>query len=306
MPAYVKVPRNEAVLRSFGPYPRLIDFGTGDTEVQRHARDKGLSSVEPSTQATLLSLVEQSRSRPVNFFDIGAHVGFHSLIVSSVYPADRVHVAAFEPTPHTAAVARTLAAANRRPIRIERCAISDEDGTATFYISPWESSNSLAEGFRNAVDSFTVPTVTLDSYCAGRAVYPDVIKIDVETYESHVLAGATQVLRRSRPAIVCEILRATDPAAIARTVGILCDHDYRLHRFSKADGWLECTADELIGMIDHHGNDWLFTPDAPVDAQFGAALERWRAAIRECTARSTVHMSPEELPSPAPVYEAPA
>jgi FkbM family methyltransferase len=294
-----KVPRNETVIREFGPYPSLMMWGTGMTEAQRHARDTGLANVEPITRATLLTLVQLAPSRPVEFFDIGAHVGLHSLVVSTVYPADVVHVTAFEPTPRTAAMCRTLAGANQRQIRIERCAISDTDGTAELYISPWESSNSLQVGFRPAKETVPVRTVTLDSYCRERGLWPDVVKIDVETYESHVLAGAKETLTRARPPIVCEILEVTERSATERTLGYLDDAGYHPHRWTREDGWLPCTADDVIDQAPHLGNDWLFTPE-PTDGRFPVALAEWRAAIAECGAKTTVR-----VPAPGPFSRPP-
>lgn len=282
-----KVPRNESVLREFGPYPSTVDVGVGDTEVQRIVRSRGMGSFEPGTQATLLTLIQVARSRPIEFFDIGAHVGMHSLVASTVYPATAVHVTAFEPTPRTAAACRSLAAANHRQVRIERCAVSDRDGSAELYISPWESSNSLMAGFRPAMESVTVRTVTLDSYCASRSVRPDVIKIDVETYESQVMGGASSTLRAARPAIVCEILAGTEPSVTTQTLGALTSAGYHMHRWTIEDGWLPCTAQDILDQVPHYGNDWLFTPEE-LDDRFRAALEEWRAAIAACGAETTV------------------
>lgn len=286
MSTLIKVPRNDKVLREFGSYPAHMSLGAGTTSSQRKYYD-GLHGFEPGTQGTLLTLTQLASSRPVHFFDVGAHIGMHALIIASVFPADTVHVTAFEPTPQTAAVCRALAAANNLPIRVERCAISDEDGVASLYISPWETSNSLVAGFRPAKGTVQVPSLTLDSYCSQRGVLPSVIKIDVESYESHVIRGAMGVLRQARPPVVCEILRDTDPAAIAQTVGDLDSLGYRTYRWDKGPGWIECTPQDVVQQIEHDGNDWLFTPE-PIDDRFRQALSDWREAIAECCRDTTL------------------
>jgi FkbM family methyltransferase len=291
----VKVPRNESVLEDFGPYATMMSLGQGTTSTQRKLAD-GLHGFEPGTQSTLLTLV-QLASRPVHFFDVGAHIGMHSLIISSVYPASAVHVTAFEPTPKTAAVCRALAGANDFEIRIERCAVSSEDGTAPLYISPWETSNSLVAGFRPAQDVMQVPAITLDTYCARRGVFPSVIKVDVESYESQVVTGAMQVLEQARPSLVIEILRDTDPAAIEQTVGPMASLGYHTYRWTRADAWSECTPRDVVDQIAHDGNDWLFMPDA-MDDGFRAALAAWRAAVAECRANHTVRVADDALPRP--------
>jgi FkbM family methyltransferase len=297
MPTMVKLPRNPSVLRDFGPYPATLSLGQGTTSTQRKFCD-GLHGFEPGTQATLLALVQRRTPRPVEFFDIGAHVGMHSLIISSVYPARSVRVTAFEPTPKTAAVCRALAGANDLEIRIERCAISDEDGTVSLFISPWETSNSLMQGFRPATDVVQVPSVKLDTYCAGRGVLPSVIKIDVESYESHVVNGAMRVLRQGRPSVLCEILRGTDPAAIGQTVGAFGSLGYHMYRWTRADSWRDCSPRDIVEQVPHDGNDWLFTPDA-VDDRFRAVLATWRDAIAQCRADRTVRLPHDSRRRPA-------
>lgn len=282
MPSFVQMPRNESVLRQFGPYPSALNVGDASTALQSVVVRNGLAGFEPSTQATLLALVQVAAGRgPVEFFDIGAHVGMHSLLIATAYPADTVHATGFEPTPLTASIFRSLAAANQLPIHIERCAVAAEAGTAELYISPWDTSNSLAEGFRAATDSFSVPTVSVDSYCAERGVLPNVVKIDVETLESQVLLGALATLEQSPASIVCEMLPAAESEEIGAALGALERLGYRLHRFIREDGWLACSAEDIVNQIPHHGRDWLFTP-GPLDDRFHEAFQGWRAAIAEC------------------------
>jgi FkbM family methyltransferase len=300
VPTFVKVPRNESVIREFGAYPSLLNVGDGSTSLQRGVATKGLSGFEPSTQTTLLTLVQLAAADrgPVEFFDIGAHVGMHSLLIATIYPADLVHATGFEPTPLTGSIFRGLAAANQLPIRIERCAVAAEDGTAELFISPWDTSNSLAEGFRPATDSFSVPTYSVDSYCAERGVQPDVVKIDVETLESQVLLGSVATLERSRASIVCEMLPAADPDRISAALEALVGIGYHLHRFLRGEGWLPCSADDIINQIDHYGRDWLFTSE-PVDERFRAAFSEWRAAVAECTGDTSRRAPRDSTRAPA-------
>lgn len=287
MPSFVKVPRNESVLREFGPYPSLLNLGEGSTAMQTRRSRRGIFDWEPGTQSTLYALVQLAKSRPVEFFDVGAHVGMYSLLISTIFPADTVHVTAFEPTPLTAHIFRSLAAANQLPIRIERCAVSQEEGTAELYISPWDTSNSLLAGFRPARETVTVPLVSLDAYCERRGIRPTVMKIDVETLESQVLLGGLKAIEEGRTSIVCEMLAAADPAATANVLGELVARGYHLHRWQHARGWDECSAEDIVNQIPHDGKDWLFTPE-PVGDRFHTALDEWRAAIAECTSETSV------------------
>jgi FkbM family methyltransferase len=56
-----------------------------------------------------------------------------------------------------------------------------------------------------AIDSATVPLVSLDSLKLGRV---DLVKIDVEGMEQEVLRGAREVLTRERPMLIVEVIKS--------------------------------------------------------------------------------------------------
>jgi hypothetical protein len=145
------------------------------------------------------------------------------------------------------------------------------------------------EGFRPVKGVVEVPSRTLDTYCDERGVDPSVIKIDVESYESHVVRGAKRVLERARPAVVCEILSGTDRDAVEQTVDAFASLDFHIHRWTRSDAWRECSPRDVVANIAHDGNDWLFTP-AEIGSRFRAALHEWREAIAECRAERTVRL----------------
>ena len=236
----VRIPRNETTIRQLGPYVRRLDLlDHRRTAVQRQVRRGGLASYEPGTQATLLSLVQLSR-RPAEFFDIGAHIGLYSALVGAIFPPDLVHVTAFEPTPDTARMCRTLAERNHIPIWLEQCALSSCDGSATLHISEKaETSNSLMAGFRPSSESISVRVTTIDNYCLLRNTHPTVMKVDVETFEAEVLRGALQTIKDARPAIVCEILPTTAPGAIKTILKIIVSIGYKMHYWRDPRGWVE-------------------------------------------------------------------
>jgi hypothetical protein len=150
-----------------------------------------------------------------------------------------------------------------------------------------------------------VPSLKLDTYCARRGVLPSVMKIDVESYESHVIKGAMQVLRQARPSVVCEILRDTDPDATEQITSAFASLGYRMYRWSRTEGWRECSQRDVVEQVAHDGNDWLFTPDA-IDERFRLAVAEWRGAIAECKANSTVQLARGASARPAYYAQRPA
>jgi len=294
MPMFVRVPRNGRVISSTGSYAgRLNVLDRKETAVQRQLRRAGLAGYEPLTQATLLALAELA-PRPTSFLDVGAHIGLYSALIATIFADDDVQVIAFEPTPHTADIARRLAARNGLSYSVEQLALSSAPGKATLYISAKaETSNSLSEGFRESAQSVDVTVTTLDDFCLERGVTPSVMKIDVETFEPHVLRGGLLTLDRARPSIVFELLPKSDARMTDSVLRLLGSIGYRLHR-AVGDEWVETPLDTYRLHLSHTSRDWLLSPTKPEGLD--ASVQRWLAAIAECTEDTNLMVPGGEAP----------
>ncbi|MEU4897546.1 FkbM family methyltransferase [Streptomyces sp. NPDC044780] len=230
MPLAITLPLNPDVLRSGGPYPRALNvLGRKQTAVRRQLRRAGLADYEPTTQATLLALVQQA-PEGCAVYDIGAHIGLYSALISAVYGDGGPRAVAFEPTPETAALCRRIRDCNRLGFEVQQTALADEPGTAELHFSHTsESSNSLNPAHRKHTESVTVPVTTVDAFTGERGITPYLIKIDVETFEAAVLRGSYATIRRHRPWIVCELLPGTDHDALRTALTPLTAMDYGLH-----------------------------------------------------------------------------
>jgi hypothetical protein len=121
--------------------------------------------------------------------DVGANTGFYALIAVSVDPSVEVH--AFEPYPPVVELLHDNLTVNRVGARIRV--------------------------FEEAVGlSVSVAVTTLDEHIAtiGPHSRVGVIKIDVESLEHEVLAGATELVSSDRPYIVLEVLPTSDVDAL--------------------------------------------------------------------------------------------
>ena len=128
-------------------------------------------------------------------FDIGAHVGFYSLLASKLV-GDGGSVVAFEPLESNAEYLRRHAALNRVPVRVVEVAVADRDAIGHFRRGSDTYTGALAESGE------TVPVVSIDLLIDTHEVpTPDVIKVDVEGAESLVLKGAVQTLSRFHPIV---------------------------------------------------------------------------------------------------------
>lgn len=143
--------------------------------------------------------------------DVGANIGGYTVRLSQlVGPSGRVY--AFEPVPRTF---RLLAynverLAPHPNVRLREVAVSDRTGTASLSL-PLEGSlenfytASLAATPSSKVRRIIVPTTTLDECMPPDGGRVALIKIDTEGAEWQVLQGATDLLRRERPAVICEV-----------------------------------------------------------------------------------------------------
>jgi len=163
---------------------------------------RGLDYYEPLT-AGLIRTLTGPRGL---FVDVGANIGFHSLMLASVRP--NFDIVAFEPHPDLhAMLADNVAANDFGRIAIERCALSDREGARSFYLNRSHMSASLEPNFdRSHTGVIDVPVTTLDAYLARRGDVPErfLLKVDIEGHEGALLAGAEQTLRKHRPDIVTE------------------------------------------------------------------------------------------------------
>ena len=263
-----------------GRRDRLDVVDPFSTMIQRQLRRTGLASYEPETAAALLSLME-AQPDGFAFFDVGANVGLYASMCAAMFRPGAVH--AFEPAPGTAAVARSIAAANGLDVAVHQVALSSSPGTATLHLSATsDASNSLAEGFKAEVGRVEVATRTLDEVVAEVGVAPDLIKLDVETHEPEVLAGGARTLREHRPLVVVEVLRRRGRDHGADVTAAFDGLGYRFVELSAAPTW--ATAGALVGS-GTGARDWLAVPDdvdLVADLDLPAAWARWHARLEAC------------------------
>jgi len=157
--------------------------------------------------------------------DVGANTGFYALIAMSVDRSVDVH--AFEPFPPVLALLHDNMTINRarERVRVFEEAVGHTPGHALLHVPTRphglvETSASLNPDFRLAGDfpftSVAVAVTTLDEHMAsvGEHARVSVVKVDVESLEHEVLAGATALLARERPYVVVEVLPTSDTDAL--------------------------------------------------------------------------------------------
>ena len=145
-------------------------------------------------------LIQAFLAPGMTFIDVGANIGYYTLIAARVVGPDGV-VHAFEPNP----AMRERLADNLRRNRLENVhvrpeAVAQETGRVRFYQSTLEENQGISSILPGSgrQEVAEVPSVSLDDFVAslgGRRI--DLIKIDIEGAEAQLIAGGRQTLSAS-------------------------------------------------------------------------------------------------------------
>lgn len=130
-------------------------------------------------------------------FDIGAHVGFYTLLAAILVGRDG-RVFAFDPVPSNLWYLREHLRLNDvTNVTVVEAAVSNESGLAHFREGATSSTGQISED-----GHIPIRTVALDDLVAsGDVPVPQFIKIDVEGAELAVLAGGRMLLAEFHPTI---------------------------------------------------------------------------------------------------------
>lgn len=145
------------------------------------------------------SIFEERVKKGDIVFDIGAHVGYYTLL-SAVLVGDKGKVFAFEPVPRNLFyLYRHLKINHFSNVKIFEIAVSDLEGMETFVSDTFNQSQSHFSLQGNLV----VKKNSLDELFSRKEIpEPDFIKIDVEGAEKLVILGAKSLLQSVHPDIV--------------------------------------------------------------------------------------------------------
>ena len=156
---------------------------------------------------TVLSLAMEGDT----VFDVGAHLGEYTVGFSDVV-GEQGRVVAFEANPITAAMLQEIVDVNNlQNVRLEASAVGSRVGCVSLSAQSHSPGQSLLHP--SAGETCEVRMTTIDSFVRETGLHPDVIKMDVEGYELHVLEGARDTLRSVGPALCVEVHPARLEAA---------------------------------------------------------------------------------------------
>lgn len=168
-----------------------------------HPRDQVLTNVvirdgiwEPTLTATIRAKLQPGQT----FIDVGANVGYYTIIASKIV-GDSGRVVAFEPEPENFAILQHNVEANGcKNVVLVQKALADKPGSLTLMLSSKnKGAHSLfhTQEIDDHPDTVQVDTVRLDDWLREHQVRPDLVKIDTEGAEGIIVEGMSETLRNN-------------------------------------------------------------------------------------------------------------
>jgi len=219
---------------------RVVTVQAGAASGLRIGLDSASADYESGTNEEALQRVIVDRLGPgAVFYDVGSNVGFFTLIAARrVGDLGQVH--AFEAVPDVARALRRNVERNRfANVTVHECAVGAAEGVVDLFLSSHPGGATISERDRprNHTRTITTRVTTLDDVVDAGARPPDLLKVDVEGAELDVLEGATRVIDRARPVVVCEVDDADARRAETKTEavrGFLAGRGYGVTRLGDA------------------------------------------------------------------------
>jgi FkbM family methyltransferase len=157
---------------------------------------------EPAVSQLLGRLIKKSKI----YADIGANIGYFTVLPAVINPECGIY--SFEVDPSLKPIVLRNMRQNgvsENQVTIINAAVGDQGGEIRFHHHP---GGFLAMQAREKLDpydlKFSAPMVRLDDYFAEQGVTPDLLKIDVDGAELHVLRGMTSILE-TKPDMLLEV-----------------------------------------------------------------------------------------------------
>ncbi len=153
---------------------------------------------EPIFEPNETNLVKKVIKRGDVVVDIGANIGYYSLIFLKII-GEEGRVFSFEPDPYCFNLLKKNIEINHynNAMLIQK-AISNENGRAKLYISDSYNANQTIHDLHDDRRSIEIETIRLDDYFRDYNKRIDFIKIDTEGSEAKILQGMPLLLQKNK------------------------------------------------------------------------------------------------------------
>jgi FkbM family methyltransferase len=215
LPQSLKFPVSGKVKVTWNKNTQLYLNGNQTCFVSRLLFWEGIQGYDYPVIKIFSQIVKQSEV----FIDIGANIGYYSILAAALNP--KLRALAFEPSPGAFIfLSENIELNHLKNISPYKLALTNTEGKLTFYqhSNPkvknlqeqlgGSSSLVLDEENKDQFQSIEVDATTLSQFVQKNQINTiDIIKIDTEATEHLVIEGGFDVLEKFKPIIICEVLK---------------------------------------------------------------------------------------------------
>lgn len=211
-------------------------------------------------EKTETAVVRQLARPGMTMLDIGANIGYYTLILSAIAGPEG-KVIAFEPdTKNLEFLRRSIAGLPIDNVELVPSAVWESSGSIELYLNPEDLiDHSVIPGAGGERPHYSIPAVALDEYLDGRAV--DFVKMDIQGAEGRALMGMSELLEKRPPSV---LITEFWPSALRRAgtppeevFARLLDLGYAIQRIDEDGGAVVPTT--IAQILDLCDLDWKFT-----------------------------------------------
>lgn len=169
----------------------------------------------------IILLLKEKEIKLEKLLEVGSHYGYFSSIIPSIFA--KIIVKGIEINNNSIEVAKKNILINGLQLRVnfELAAISNKNSKDNFIINGFDLiefnifkylkiliKNILFFNFSKKTtllpNVHRINSYTLDEYCSRRNFFPDIIKIDVEGFQSYIIPYALKYIEKYKPIIILE------------------------------------------------------------------------------------------------------
>ena len=154
-------------------------------------------------------LLSREIKKGMTCLDVGSNIGYYALLESKIVETDG-RVIAIEPSPQNFQhLKKNLEIQNIKNVDAYNFAASDKNGEVNFLV--YKESNgsfTIPDGEETDIpgDIIKVQSKTIDTFLEELSInHVDFVRMDVEGYESHILQGMTNTIKKSKPIFQIEV-----------------------------------------------------------------------------------------------------
>jgi len=235
---------------------RISPKGDEIVSVQGHkmlfgvASEAHLDMSEGTWEPGVVNLLQKRLSLGMTFVDLGAHIGFFTLMAAKQVGQDG-SVYAFEPSPENfELLTKNISLNGYSNVAPIQMAVSNVEGFSTLYLNPYSVAHSLHQDtFGKSREELRIEVTTLDSYFE-RLEWPsvNVVKMDIEGAEPNALMGMKGLIGKNPDLVlileyVPEILERAGmkPGSLLSEIRSL---GFEIFLITPDSGELECFSNE--------------------------------------------------------------